>query len=34
LYDSEGNVRAVGAEALLAETVEEAEDEGWLKVEM
>lgn len=32
-YDSEGNVRAVGAEAMSEGTYEQAEDEGWFKVE-
>lgn len=33
LYDSNGKVRAAGAETLLAENVEQAEDEGWIKVD-
>jgi hypothetical protein len=32
-YDKSGNVKAVGAEALLEQTVEEAEDEEWMKVQ-
>lgn len=32
-YDSEGNVMAACAEALLSETIEKAEDEDWQKVE-
>ncbi|KAK0448956.1 uncharacterized protein EV420DRAFT_1313075 [Desarmillaria tabescens] len=30
-YDKEGNVRAVGAEALKQNIVEQAEEEGWVK---
>ncbi|KAK0448949.1 uncharacterized protein EV420DRAFT_1566344, partial [Desarmillaria tabescens] len=30
-YDQEGNVRAVGAEALKQNIIEQAEDEGWVK---
>ncbi|KAG2129861.1 uncharacterized protein EDB93DRAFT_1265156 [Suillus bovinus] len=31
-YDLQGNVRAVGAEALQEHIIEEAEDEGWVKL--
>ena len=32
-YDRLGKLRAVGAEVYLAENVEKAEDEDWVKVE-
>lgn len=32
-YDNEGTVRAAGAEVNIAENVENAEDEGWMKAE-
>jgi len=32
-YDQDGNVRAVGAEALRGSVTEQAEDEDWIKVE-
>lgn len=32
-YDTEGNVRGAGAEALLPEVLQKAEDEQWIKVE-
>ncbi|KAG1746342.1 hypothetical protein EDB19DRAFT_1848493 [Suillus lakei] len=32
-YDLQGNVRAVGAEALQEHIIEQAEDEGWVKAE-
>jgi hypothetical protein len=31
-YDLQGNVRAVGAEALQEHVIEQAEDEGWVKL--
>jgi hypothetical protein len=33
LYDSTGAVRAVGAEAILENNIEQARDEEWLKAE-
>lgn len=32
-YDKEGTSRAAGAEVNIAENVENAEDEGWMKAE-
>jgi len=32
-YDPQGNVRAMGAEALQEQIIEEAEDQGWVKLE-
>lgn len=32
-YDHEGTIRCAGAEALLGQNIETAEDEGWFKVE-
>lgn len=32
-YDNEGTSRAAGAEVNIAENVEKAEDEGWMKAE-
>lgn len=32
-YDNGGTVRAAGAEVNIAENVEKAEDEGWMKAE-
>jgi hypothetical protein len=32
-YDQQGNVRAVGAEALLESNIERAFDENWIKAE-
>jgi hypothetical protein len=32
-YDLQGDVRAVGAEALQERIIEQAEDEGWVKLE-
>jgi hypothetical protein len=32
-YDADGHVRAIGAEALSEGIYEQAEDEGWFKVE-
>ncbi|KAG2737503.1 hypothetical protein P692DRAFT_20663011, partial [Suillus brevipes Sb2] len=31
-YDLQGDVRAVGAEALQEHVIEQAEDEGWVKL--
>lgn len=33
-YDSEGKMRAAGAEAEGASVEAQAEDEGWIKVEL
>jgi molecular chaperone DnaK (HSP70) len=32
-YDQDGDLRAVGAEALQESVIEQAEDEGWAKLE-
>ena len=32
-YDSSGEMRAAGSKAVLPDTVEEAQEEGWTKVE-
>ena len=32
-YDLQGRIRAAGAEALLGQNVEMAEDESWMKAE-
>ena len=32
-YDRQGDVKAVGAEALQQHIIEQAEEEGWVKLE-